>query len=47
MQIDSKNPKFGNTVGTCKKLAILLPVMWASHYAPWRVAILWDVVKET
>jgi len=35
MQINPKNPKFGNSVGTCKKLSILLPVMWASYCAPW------------
>jgi hypothetical protein len=35
MQINPKIPKFGDPVGTCKKLAILLPVMWASHCAPW------------
>jgi len=35
MQINPKNKKFGNSVGTCSKLAILLPAMWVSHYAPW------------
>jgi len=35
MQINPKNPKFGNSVGTCKKLAILLPVMLVSYCAPW------------
>jgi hypothetical protein len=47
MQIDPKNPKFGNTVGTCKKLAILLPSCGHHIMLHGRVAILRDVVKET
>jgi len=47
MQINPKNPKFGNSLGTYKKLAILLPVMWPSHCAPWSCNNIEGCCKET
>jgi len=47
MQIDPKNPKFGNSVGTCENLPFCCLLCGHHIVLHGHVAVLRDVVKET